>query len=145
MSFKLMVRLGGTAVATTLALALSACGGGEGGRSGQARVEPAVAARDATSAPVAAGPEVQVVAKDIAFEPTELTVGVAPTKITLRNEGAIPHSLVIEGAPTFEKLEVASNGESDSAMLDVAPGTYAVYCDQPGHRAAGMETKLTVG
>jgi plastocyanin len=141
-----MQRWGGTAVATTtLALALSACGGDGGSGSAEASGEPAVAASNAASAPAASGPAVEVVAKDIAFEPTEITVGAAPATITLRNEGAIVHSLVIEGAPNFEKLEVATNGASDSAMLDVAPGTYTAYCDEPGHRAAGMETKLIVG
>ena len=95
--------------------------------------------------PVAAGGSgVEVVAKDIAFAPTELMVGATPTKITLRNEGSIAHTLVVEGAPNFEKLEVLTNGASDFAVLDVAPGTYTAYYDQPGHRAAGMELKLNV-
>jgi plastocyanin len=133
------------AVATTLILAFSACGGDDGSGSGQASAEPAAAASNAASAPAAGGSAVEVVAKDIAFEPAEINVGAAPAKITLRNEGAIPHSLVVEGAPNFKKLDVTANGASDSAMLDVAPGTYTAYCDQPGHRAAGMETKLIVG
>ena len=84
-----------------------------------------------------------MVAKDIAFEPGELTVGSAPAEITLRNDGAIIHTLLIEGAPAF-KLETAK-GATDTATLDLAPGSYIAYCDQPGHRAAGMEMKLTVG
>jgi plastocyanin len=149
MNCRSMRRWSGLAVAATVTLALSACGDGDGRGSARSSGEPAAAALAAAgtapSAPGAGGSEVEVVAKDIAFESTEITVGAAPTKITLRNDGAIPHSLVIAGAPNFEKLEVATNGASDSAMLDVAPGTYTAYCDQPGHRAAGMEIKLNVG
>ena len=140
----LMLRCGRTAVATTLLVGMSACGGGDGSTSEQAGGQVAPAASSATSAPVADGSGVEVVAKDIVFAPTELMVGATPTKITLRNEGSIAHTLVIEGAPNFEKLEAMTNGASDFAVLDVAPGTYNAYCDQPGHRAAGMELKLNV-
>ena len=131
------------AAAMTAALALAACGS-DGGTSDRADAAPAAEA-NTPSAPAAGGSEVEVVAKDIAFEPAEVSIGAAPTTIVLRNDGAIPHSLVIDGAPDAKKLEVASNGESDSATFDLAPGTYTAYCDQPGHRAAGMETKLIVG
>lgn len=85
----------------------------------------------------------KVVAQDIAFEPTEITVPAGPIEITLANQGAILHSLVIDGVPDFKKLEVAE-GATATGTLDARPGTYAYYCDQPGHRAAGMEGKLTV-
>ena len=140
-----MLRWGGRAVGAALALALSGCAGDDASSAAPADGEPAATASSATSPPAVSGPGVEVVAKDIAFAPTEIVVGAAPARITLRNEGAIVHSLVIDGAPNFEKLEVAANGASDSTMLDVAPGTYTAYCDQPGHRAAGMEMKLTVG
>jgi len=128
-------------VCATLAVGLAACGSNDGDGAAAA----AGGAADEAAAPAAApaGSGLEVVAKDIAFEPAELTVGSSPAKITLRNDGAILHTLVIEGAPGF-KLE-AAKGASDTGTLDVAPGTYTVYCDQPGHRAAGMATKLTVG
>jgi plastocyanin len=128
----------------TLAVGLAACGGGDDGDGAEAAAGAAAekgAAAAAAAAPAGSG--LEVVAKDIAFEPAELTVGSAPAKITLRNDGAIIHTLVVEGAPGF-KLE-ANKGASDTGTLDVAPGTYTAYCDQPGHRAAGMEAKLTVG
>jgi plastocyanin len=84
-----------------------------------------------------------VVAQDIAFEPTEITVPAGAVEITLTNKGAILHSLVVDGVPGFKKLE-AGEGATATGTLDARPGTYAYYCDQPGHRAAGMEGKLTV-
>ena len=136
-----MPRRSALVLCAILAVGLAACGGndsddGAAAAAGGAADEGAVAA-----APAGSG--LEVVAKDIAFEPAALTLGSSPAKITLRNDGAILHTLVIDGAPGF-KLE-AAKGASDTGTLDVAPGTYAAYCDQPGHRAAGMESKLTVG
>jgi plastocyanin len=136
-----MRRRSALVVCATLAVGLAACGGNDG--DGAAAAAGGAADEGAAAAAAPAGSGLEVVAKDIAFEPAELTVGSSPAKITLRNAGAILHTLVIEGAPGF-KLE-AAKGASDTATLDVAPGSYTAYCDQPGHRAAGMETKLTVG
>jgi plastocyanin len=136
-----MRRRSALVVCATLAIGLAACGGNDGDDAAAAAGGAADEGAAAAAAPAGSG--LEVVAKDIAFEPAELTVGSSPAKITLRNDGAILHTLVIEGAPGF-KLE-AAKGESDTGTLDVAPGSYTAYCDQPGHRAAGMETKLTVG
>lgn len=86
---------------------------------------------------------IQVVAEDIAFDPVAITVPAGLIEITLTNRGAILHSLVIDGLPDFRKLETAE-GATATGTLDARPGTYAYYCDQPGHRAAGMEGTLTV-
>jgi plastocyanin len=132
-------RRGALLACVTLAAGLAACGGGDG--DGAAAANGPAGDGKAAGAPTGSG--VEVVAKDIAFEPAEIRVEAVPAKITLKNDGAIIHSLVVEGAPGF-KLE-AAKGASDTGTLDLAPGTYTAYCDQPGHRAAGMETKLTVG
>lgn len=135
-----MPRRSALVLCATLAVGLAACGGKD---SDGAAAAAGGAADEGAVAPAPAGSGLEVVAKDIAFESPALTVGSSPAKITLRNDGAILHTLVIEGAPGF-KLE-AAKGASDTGTLDVAPGTYIVFCDQPGHRAAGMESKLTVG
>jgi plastocyanin len=90
------------------------------------------------------GSSTEVVAQDIAFAPTEITVPAGPVELALKNEGAILHSLVIDGVPGFRKLEAAA-GATVTGTLDAGPGTYTYYCDQPGHRAAGMEGKLAIG
>ena len=147
MNVIMVPRWRGAALVTTLVLALSACGGDDGSSSREAGDKPAVAASNTPAAPVASGSGVEVVAQDIAFAPTELTVGAAPTKITLRNEGAIPHTFVIEGAPNFEGLKVDANGESDSAILDIAPGTYTasvVISNSKGTSQTATETITVV-
>lgn len=133
---------GALVLCATVAVALSACGGDD--REGAAAAAGGAAAESAAAPAAPAGSGLEVVAKDIAFEPADITVGSSPTEITLKNDGELIHTLVIEGAPGFAKLETAK-GASDTGTLDVVPGTYTAYCDQPGHRAAGMEAKLTVG
>jgi plastocyanin len=88
----------------------------------------------------------EVVAKEpLKFEPPEIAVPSGPVKVTLRNEGTQVHTLLVEGQPKFKKLETSGKGDSQSGTLDVGPGTYTLYCDQPGHRTAGMQTTLKVG
>jgi uncharacterized cupredoxin-like copper-binding protein len=36
-------------------------------------------------------------------------------------------------------------GATDSATLNLNPGSYVFYCSIDGHRARGMEGTLTVG
>ena len=81
----------------------------------------------------------------LAFAPKEASAPAGPVTITLTNDGSTLHTLVVEEDPKFKKLETATHGASASGTLDAKPGTYTLYCDQPGHRAAGMETKLKVG
>ena len=41
------------------------------------------------------------------------------------------------------KLAVVPN-ETKAAAVELAAGTYTIYCDIAGHRQAGMEAKLVV-
>jgi uncharacterized cupredoxin-like copper-binding protein len=82
------------------------------------------------------------VAVDIAYEeaPTEVTAGTV--QMELDNQGTIEHDVVIEELGDQPVL-AAAGGESDSASVDLEPGTYTYYCNIPGHREAGMEGQLT--
>jgi plastocyanin len=101
----------------------------------------------------AGGGEANVVAKDpFTFEPKELTVPAGKVKINLSNQGAIVHTFLFEGVPGFEKLvasgtrrQAPGKGPTASGTADLKPGTYTFYCDERGHRGAGMEGKLKVG
>lgn len=67
----------------------------------------------------------------------------SPIEMTLDNQGAIFHNLLIEGAPGFV-LE-ADASMADVGVVELADGTWVMYCDVPGHREAGMEAELIVG
>ncbi|MGH9041557.1 MAG: cupredoxin domain-containing protein [Acidimicrobiia bacterium] len=83
--------------------------------------------------------------RELKFDPAELTVPGGPVPITLRNDDQQAHNLVVEGQPKFQKLEVVAKDETATGTLDVGPGTYILFCDIAGHRAAGMEATLIVG
>ena len=64
--------------------------------------------------------------------------------ILISGEGA-QHNILFEGANTKSEDVV---GPGNSVTLEFTPnqdGTFAYYCDVPGHRQAGMEGKFIVG
>lgn len=93
----------------------------------------------------ATGSSAEVVAKDVFFEPKEISVPSAPVQITLTNEGALNHTLLVDGVGSFGKLEVPTRGATANGTLEAEPGTYTLFCEVPGHRAVGMEATLTIG
>jgi len=54
------------------------------------------------------------------------------------------HTLLFED-PQYQgfRLEVAGE-ETDSGKVEIAEGEYVIFCDVPGHRAAGMEATVTI-
>lgn len=100
---------------------------------------------DTSSAPTRASADGQllVVAKDISFPADHYEADGGPVDVSYENDGSITHTLVIDDVDDF-KLTVKAHGDSDEATIDLAPGTYTLYCDVPGHRQAGMEATLTV-
>ena len=114
------------AVAALIAVPLAACGGGS-----------------STSGPLA-GTDVTVHAKDtLRFDKSDYTAKAGPVKIGYVNDGSLTHTLLIDGQPNF-KLQVNSKGQSQIGDATLSPGTYQIYCDIPGHRAAGMQANLVV-
>jgi uncharacterized cupredoxin-like copper-binding protein len=73
----------------------------------------------------------------------------APGKVTfaVRNAGKIQHDLVVTGLGVkgAAKTPLINAGESAKLTVTLAAGSYTLYCSVPGHRAAGMVAKLTVG
>lgn len=122
------------------ALILGACGGGGGDKKADGimtKTAPAPAA-DAGSTTLA------VEAHEFSLSPKDLHSAPGSVAIKYTNGGSIEHTLLIEGVSGF-KLDVASAGAVDTGTAKLEPGTYTLYCDIPGHRAAGMEAHLTVG
>jgi uncharacterized cupredoxin-like copper-binding protein len=74
---------------------------------------------------------------------------VAPGKVTfeVQNAGKIQHDLVVSGpgVSTNAKTPLISPGQTAKLTVTLAAGSYTLYCSVPGHRAAGMSAKLTVG
>jgi uncharacterized cupredoxin-like copper-binding protein len=77
--------------------------------------------------------------------PTELAAG--PVRFNITNNGAAPHSFVLEGQGIRKALaNTLQPGDSARLNADLAPGTYTIFCPvgEGAHRAQGMELELTV-
>jgi FtsP/CotA-like multicopper oxidase with cupredoxin domain len=72
----------------------------------------------------------------------DLTVDPGDLTITLTNSGTMIHNLVFEDG--LRSVDVAPGETVTLEVGELAPGTYVVFCDIPGHRAAGMEAFLVV-
>ena len=125
-------------VAVGIGAALSACGSSD--------PTPTAGERSTTSSAPSADTsanDVHVVARDISLAAKEYTAAAGAVHVTYRNEGSIEHSLRIEDVDGF-RLDVATKGAQDEGTVDLAAGTYTIFCDIPGHRQAGMHAQLVV-
>jgi uncharacterized cupredoxin-like copper-binding protein len=134
-------RLQGLILAIAIGGALTACG--DSSPTPVAGVTTVAGAESSTTAKAPAPRNVKVVAKDISLSAKEYSASAGAVHITYLNEGSIEHTLRIEGVDGF-RLDVPTKGAKDAAAVDLAAGSYTIYCDIPGHRQAGMHATLDV-
>ncbi len=84
--------------------------------------------------------EATVSLSEFAITPASVGMG-GSLKVT--NTGTVAHNLYVEGTD-LKTADLAGGGEEGLALGDLAAGAYTMYCNVPGHRAAGMEAVLTV-
>ncbi|GAB4325817.1 MAG: hypothetical protein Kow0010_08490 [Dehalococcoidia bacterium] len=124
----------GISVALVAALVFAACGDDDDDAPGITNT-PAATATAATTAGGDTG-TVRVVAQDISFSPTRLTIpaGQQVTIVFTNNDAAVPHNFHI--LDTGEKTDTFTGEQGPSAELVVRfdePGEYAFQCDvHPG-------------
>lgn len=87
---------------------------------------------------------VTVVARDLAFDPSEVTVSSSHgTVIQLINNGRVTHNLTIDELGV--QVVVPAGGTGEVTVEGPEPGaTYQFYCSVSGHREAGMVGTITV-
>jgi plastocyanin len=115
-----------------VALLAAGCGGGE--RPGGTVTAPASGS-------------VRVVAKEYSFSPSTIVMKRAGTlRVTLANKGTLAHDIKVEkdgrvigGTPPFP------SGETRSASIRLAAGTYDYVCTVGDHEELGMKGELKVG
>jgi plastocyanin len=116
----------------------------QAGMEGKLIVDPSLPIPGGEGGGAAAGAPVTLDAADLSFTPKDLTAPAGPVTITYVNKGKLQHTLLIEEDSSFKKV-VADAGQTQTGTFTAKPGTYTLYCDVAGHRAAGMEAKLKVG
>ena len=130
--------VGAMAPVTVAALLLAACGddsNDDGVALGGASPDPGPGA----------GTSLTVEAHDIDFDRDAYRIAPGPVDVEYVQEGALPHSLLIEASDGGDvdhfELEVGEV-DADSGTVDLPAGDYGIYCDVPGH--SDMEATLTV-
>ena len=104
----------------------------------------AAATRNAAGAQTSAPAQVDVRLGEM-FVRTAATVAPGRIVFRTRNDGAAVHALAVEGSDA-KTPDLAAGASGTVDVGSVAAGTVlTLYCPVPGHRAAGMETKVTVG
>lgn len=108
-------------------------------------VELEVAPADGAAA-ASEGGAVAVSLTEFALDPSELTLSAGAYTFEGVNDGSVPHGLAIEGEGVSAMTpDIAyAAGTSQAFDVELAPGTYEVFCPVPGHKAAGMSGTITV-
>jgi uncharacterized cupredoxin-like copper-binding protein len=86
---------------------------------------------------------------DVSETEFKITLAQTPTaagsyEFVVKNDGKIPHDLVVSGNGVNAKTSLLNPGQSETLKVDLKPGTYDLYCSVPGHKQAGMDVKVTV-
>jgi hypothetical protein len=94
--------------------------------------------------PIGEGGELEMDMDNFYFE----VVGGAPVtgevEVTVNNLGGAYHNAEFLGAAEGSDIPEADANESGTGTVLLFPGSWTVICNVPGHRAAGMETTITV-
>lgn len=78
----------------------------------------------------------------ISLSPREVPAGAV--RFVVANRGAVGHAFALVGPGVSQETRVLRPGGDATVTVELAPGTYAIWCPVPGHRELGMETPLRV-
>ncbi len=100
---------------------------------------PSSPAAVATTLKLAANP-----AGQLAYTSKQLTAKAGKVTVDFTNSSPVEHDVAFaQGSSVVGQTPVFTGG-SKTLTITLKPGTYTFFCTVPGHRAAGMEGKLTV-
>lgn len=92
------------------------------------------------------------VARKVAVSETEFKIKLSTSSLSagsyefdLTNDGKLAHNLTVKG-PGVGKAATPTIGPGKTATLKVtlAKGAYELYCSVPGHKASGMDLRVSV-
>lgn len=99
---------------------------------------------DAGTTPAADAQTVNVTLTEFRIEmPSSVPAGTVAFAVT--NQGTVEHNFEVEGEGIEEEFEEnLKPGETKTLTVDLALGTYEVYCPVGNHEDEGMTTELAV-
>jgi nitrite reductase (NO-forming) len=103
--------------------------------------ETTTAAAPATTTSKAGAQTVQVTETEFKITLATSTLKAGPVTFDVKNVGKIQHDLAIVGGP---KTKLINPGGTATLTTTLKSGPLELYCSVPGHKAAGMDLKLTV-
>jgi uncharacterized cupredoxin-like copper-binding protein len=140
-------RLATVAVLGAAALSLVAAGCGDDDEDTTSSTTTEAGATGATGATGASGggETVDISETDFALDPSDVTTKAGEVTFDVTNDGDTTHNLEIEGNGVEEELpDDLAPGDSGELTVDLASGTYTMYCPVDGHRDQGMEGTVEV-
>jgi uncharacterized cupredoxin-like copper-binding protein len=137
------------AVLGGVALLTAACGGSggsssSGGSSGASA--PTTTASSGQAAGSTSGTQVTATLTEYHIALSTSTFAAGTYTFVTKNAGQTGHALEIDGPGVSDQRTPGDLAPGASANLTVtlSAGTYDVFCPVPGHKALGMDTKITV-
>lgn len=94
--------------------------------------------------PVGPGGSLEMEMDSFYFDVTDGAPVTGEVEVTVENLGAEFHNAEFLGAAEGSGVPGAEGGETATETVLLFPGEWTVICTVPGHRAAGMETTVTV-
>jgi plastocyanin len=88
--------------------------------------------------------DIPVAAAGLAYQFKDATAPAGQLSVVSKNPQGTQHNIAIDGNGADVKGNVVTSGGVSKLSIDLKPGTYSFFCSVDGHRAAGMEGKLTV-
>lgn len=138
-------RLATVAILGVAALSLTAVGcGGDDDETTTAASTPTTTATGATGA-TGGGETVDISETDFKLDPSTADAKAGTVTFAVTNDGDTTHNLEVEGNGVEEELpEDLAPGDSGDLTVDLAAGSYTMYCPIADHRDLGMEGTIEV-
>ena len=94
--------------------------------------------------PVGPGGDLALDMGNFFFDVTDAFAATGAVEVTVTNVSDAYHNAQFLGAADGSDLPEADGGMTGTGTVLLFPGEWTVICTVPGHRAAGMETTITV-
>ena len=92
----------------------------------------------------AASNKVTVTESEYKIRMPKTTLAPGRYEFEVENKGKITHNLTVAGPGGTEHTQDIAAGKSSTLTVELKSGSYDFYCSIPGHKAQGMDQKVTV-